>query len=36
MKALIIVAQEGFQDKEYADTRIHLEKAGILVHVASL
>lgn len=35
-KALIIVAQAGFQPIEYSDTRAELEKAGINVTVASI
>ena len=34
-KALLVVAQNGFQPVEYAHTRAELEKAGILVSVAS-
>lgn len=36
MKALIIIAQRGFQDKEYLPTREKLENAGIKVKVASV
>jgi len=36
MKALVIIAQKGFQDKEYAPTREELEKAGIEIEVASV
>ncbi len=35
-KFLIIIAPEGYQDKEYSDTRNALEKAGAEVRVASL
>jgi len=36
MKALIIIAQRGFQDKEYLPVREKLEKANIEVEVASV
>ena len=35
-KILIVIAPEGFQEKEYSDTRNALENAGVLVLVASL
>jgi protease I len=35
-KFLLIIAPTDFQDKEYSDTREALEKAGVLVSVASL
>jgi protease I len=35
-KSLLVVAQNGFQPVEYADTRTELENAGISVEVASL
>jgi len=35
-KFLIVIAPEGFQEKEYSDTRRILENAGVLVSVASL
>lgn len=35
MKALLVVAQAGFQAQEYADTRKELEAAGVEVMVAS-
>ncbi|RLE43492.1 hypothetical protein DRJ16_03745, partial [Candidatus Woesearchaeota archaeon] len=34
-KALLVVAQNGYQPIEYANTRAELEKAGISVSVAS-
>lgn len=34
-KALLVIAQQGFQDKEYAGTRMALEQAGFSVIVAS-
>ncbi len=34
-KALLIVAQNGYQPMEYADTKDELEKAGVKVDVAS-
>jgi protease I len=36
MNALIVVSKNGFQPKEYLDTRTELEKAGIDVSVCSL
>lgn len=33
--ALLVIAKQGYQDKEYADTRAALEEAGIAVTVAS-
>lgn len=33
--ALVIIAQEGYQDREYADTRAGLEAAGFAVIVGS-
>lgn len=35
MKALIIIATEGFQDKELQDTKSALEGAGVVVTVAA-
>ena len=35
MKALLVVAQTGFQPKEYNNTRKEIEEAGITVKVAS-
>lgn len=35
MKALLVVAQNGYQPVEYSDTRSELEKEGITVEIAS-
>lgn len=36
MKALLIIAHEGYQDQEYEDTRIALEKGDVQISIASL